>query len=359
MGLLYNLMSLFSLIQTVILVLGAGVIGQTPSSLVPAIITFGDSLVDIGNNNYLPTVFKANYPPYGRDFPNHRPTGRFCNGKLATDFAADILGFKTYAPAYHSRREFRRNILLGANFASAGSGFDETTAQLSGAIPLSRQLHHFKKYRYRLVNATNSKQAASIIKDALYIVSFGSSDFIQNYYVNPFINKVYSPNEYSSMLIRTFKQFIKDLYHLGARRIGATSLPPLGCLPIAKTLYRHRESGKCVTRINRDAQRFNAKMNVAASQLQRAHPELKIVVFDIFTPFYNLVLSPSNYGFAEAGRGCCGTGVVETTTLMCNTKSLGTCSNATQYVFWDSAHPSEAANRILAGALIVQGISLL
>ena len=54
-------------------------------TLVPAIITFGDSAVDVGNNDYLPTLFKADYPPYGRDFVNHQPTGRFCNGKLATD----------------------------------------------------------------------------------------------------------------------------------------------------------------------------------------------------------------------------------------------------------------------------------
>jgi hypothetical protein len=54
-------------------------------AIVPAIITFGDSAVDVGNNDYLYTIFKANYPPYGRDFVNHRPTGRFCNGKLATD----------------------------------------------------------------------------------------------------------------------------------------------------------------------------------------------------------------------------------------------------------------------------------
>jgi hypothetical protein len=54
-------------------------------AIVPAIITFGDSAVDVANNDYLYTLFKANYPPYGRDFVNHRPTGRFCNGKLATD----------------------------------------------------------------------------------------------------------------------------------------------------------------------------------------------------------------------------------------------------------------------------------
>lgn len=64
-------------------------------------------------------------------------------------------------------------------------------------------------------------------------------------------------------------------------------------------------------------------------------------------------------GFTEARRGCCGTGTVETTSLLCNPKSPGTCPNATQYVFWDSVHPSQAANQVLADALLVAGISLI
>jgi hypothetical protein len=63
--------------------------GQDSTALVPGIITFGDSAVDVGNNDYLATIFKANYPPYGRDFINHQPTGRFCNGKLATDITGE------------------------------------------------------------------------------------------------------------------------------------------------------------------------------------------------------------------------------------------------------------------------------
>lgn len=54
--------------------------------LVPAMFIFGDSVVDAGNNNHIKTIVKANFPPYGRDFLNHTPTGRFCNGKLAADF---------------------------------------------------------------------------------------------------------------------------------------------------------------------------------------------------------------------------------------------------------------------------------
>lgn len=64
-------------------VFAGNVYGQ---GLVPGLMIFGDSIVDAGNNNYLHTIVKANFPPYGRDFIEHRATGRFCNGKLASDF---------------------------------------------------------------------------------------------------------------------------------------------------------------------------------------------------------------------------------------------------------------------------------
>ena len=53
---------------------------------VTCLLVFGDSSVDPGNNNRLDTTMKGNFPPYGEDFFNGRPTGRFSNGKLATDF---------------------------------------------------------------------------------------------------------------------------------------------------------------------------------------------------------------------------------------------------------------------------------
>lgn len=50
----------------------------------PCYFIFGDSLVDNGNNNQLSSLARANYLPYGIDFPNG-PTGRFSNGKTTVD----------------------------------------------------------------------------------------------------------------------------------------------------------------------------------------------------------------------------------------------------------------------------------
>ena len=72
------------------LVLGA-VAGIRPSKLVrevPAMYVFGDSTLDVGNNNYLTGegVPRADKPYYGIDLPGSgKPTGRFSNGYNTAD----------------------------------------------------------------------------------------------------------------------------------------------------------------------------------------------------------------------------------------------------------------------------------
>ncbi|KAF5767719.1 putative triacylglycerol lipase [Helianthus annuus] len=148
-----------------------------------------------------------------------------------------------------------------------------------------------------------------------------------------------------------------DLYGLGVRRIGVTTLPPIGCLPAAITLFGFGSSN-CILRLNRDAMMFNNKLNTTSQKLIARYPDLKHVVFDIYQPLLDMIQQPSDNGFLESKRGCCGTGTIETS-LLCNAMSIGTCSNATGYVFWDGFHPSEAANQIMSQNLLRQGINLI
>jgi hypothetical protein len=81
--------ALMLLVATVLLVCGGGLpvavaSGREEVHLVPAVYVFGDSTVDVGNNQYLP----GNAPlqlPYGIDFPQSRATGRFSNGYNVAD----------------------------------------------------------------------------------------------------------------------------------------------------------------------------------------------------------------------------------------------------------------------------------
>lgn len=88
---------------------------------------------------------------------------------------------------------------------------------------------------------------------------------------------------------------MQDLYGLGARKLAVTSLPPLGCIPAAITLFGYGSS-QCVSRLNGDAQGFNKKLNAAANSLGKQLPGLRIAIFDIYTPLYDLVNNPSKNG---------------------------------------------------------------
>lgn len=53
----------------------------------PVTYVFGDSMSDVGNNNYFPmSLAKSNYPWYGIDYPGREATGRFTNGKTIGDY---------------------------------------------------------------------------------------------------------------------------------------------------------------------------------------------------------------------------------------------------------------------------------
>lgn len=82
---------------------------------------------------------------------------------------------------------------------------------------------------------------------------------------------------------------------MGARRIGVTSLPPLGCLPATIRLYGKGRSG-CVERLNGDAETFNNKLNITVEALAKKHSDLKIAIFDIYTPLRNMSESPLQPG---------------------------------------------------------------
>ena len=57
-------------------------------------------------------------------------------------------------------------------------------------------------------------------------------------------------------------------------------------------------------------------------------------------------------GFVETKRGCCGSGLIETTYL-CN-PTTPTCGNPSQFIFWDSIHPTQSAYQFLTQYLEIE-----
>nr|POE67606.1 gdsl esterase/lipase 5 [Quercus suber] len=83
-----------------------------------AFFIFGDSIVDVGNNNYITTNLQANFFPYGETF-FHYPTGRASNGRLIPDFIAERANLPLIQPYLYPGYD---QYIDGANFASIGAG---------------------------------------------------------------------------------------------------------------------------------------------------------------------------------------------------------------------------------------------
>lgn len=315
----------------------------------PAILIFGDSTVDPGNNNYIPTAFKGNHPPYGDDFPGHIPTGRFSNGKLVPDFLASMLGLKETIPPFLQPDISDRELLTGVSFASAGSGFDELTTAVSGVISMSKQIDYLREYIERVIKIVGEREAQKVVAGALVIVSAGTNDFIFNFYDIPTRRLEVSISDYQDFLQNKLQHFIKELYDLGCRKIVVSGLPPIGCLPIQLTA-KLSILRRCVDKENLDSQSYNGKLQKLLPRIQETLPATKILYADTYTYLMDMIKNPQEYGFVETTRGCCGTGILEAGPL-CN---VGTpvCPNHSQHIFWDSIHPSESTYRYFSEKLL-------
>ncbi|KAF6173221.1 hypothetical protein GIB67_026916 [Kingdonia uniflora] len=322
---------------------------------VPAIIVFGDSTVDAGNNNYYPTIVRSNFAPYGRDFEGGKPTGRFTNGRLATDFYSEAFGIKPFIPAYLDPAYSIKDFATGVTFASAGTGFDNVTSNLGNVVPFWKQLEYFKEYRKRLTNYLGRNKANELIREALYITSIGTNDFILNYFVIPIRSSQFTVDEYQNFLLGILDKFVYDIYRLGARKIAVGGLPPIGCLPLIRTT-NFKAGSACREEFNNLAREFSDKTIVLCAKWNLALRGIRVVVSNLLDVPLQVIRNPHLYGFDSVAVGCCGTGTIELSYL-CKETSPFTCKDANKYVFFDAVHPSEKLYRIVADHLMKTTLS--
>ncbi|KAK1303969.1 GDSL esterase/lipase EXL3 [Acorus calamus] len=271
----------------------------------PALIVFGDSIVDPGNNNVLNTMIQCNFPPYGQDFIGHKPTGRFSNGRVPSDMIASQMGIKELVPAYLGTNLTPEDLLTGVSFASGANGFDPLTSKLMSVLSLPDQLDLFKEYIGKIKAIVGEERALSIIAKSQYM----------------------------------------DLYALGARKIGIISLPPIGCVPSQRTI----QGGilrDCSQPLNEAAMLFNSRISTELQTLNETLPGAKMILIDIYNPLLHMMQNAPSYGFEVYTNGCCGTGTIEVT-MLCNSVTTTTCEDVSKYLFWDSYHPTERAYEVL------------
>ncbi|XP_019453259.1 PREDICTED: GDSL esterase/lipase EXL1-like [Lupinus angustifolius] len=327
-----------------------GLMKLPPNVSVPAVLVFGDSIMDTGNNNNnLKTSARCNFPPYGKDLRGGIPTGRFSNGKVPSDFLVEEFGIKEFLPAYLDPNLQPSELATGVNFASGGAGFDPLTSQIAEAIPISGQVDMFKEYIKKLQGLVGEDRTNFILSNSLFIVGLGTNDISNSYFLSHIRQLQYDVPSYAEIIVNSASSLLQELYQLGARRIGVFNIPPIGCVPFHRTLAGGIER-KCVENYNDAVELINSKLLKQINSLSQNFPSSRIVYMDVYSPILDIIINPQKNGYKVGDRGCCGTGTIEVT-FLCNHLDP-TCPNVLDYVFWDSFHPTESVYRKLVVSVL-------
>ncbi|ONI10833.1 hypothetical protein PRUPE_4G070600 [Prunus persica] len=314
MGVRWFKMILGVLVFSILLSQYSCVYGEAPQ--VPCFFIFGDSLVDSGNNNYLPTLAKVNYLPYGVDFPIGA-TGRFCNGRTSVDILAELLGFKKPIPPFATT--WGLVILRGLNYASGASGIRaESGTEMGVNVNLEQQLRNHHVTVLRIASILRHKALAlKYLNKCFYFMGIGNNDYINNYFQTQYFNtsRIYTLEQYASVLIEQYSQQIMTLYRYGARKVALVGVAPIG----------------------NATEPFNEKLRALVDKLNADLEDAQFIYVNSSS-----VSRPAD--FKVPNISCCAVNELG----LCNPFEP-VCQNRSDYALWDSFHPTEAANIASAG----------
>ncbi|GAB4831514.1 hypothetical protein Ancab_005532 [Ancistrocladus abbreviatus] len=278
----------------------AFIVGGRGDPQVPCYFIFGDSLVDNGNNNGIASLARANYLPYGIDYPDG-PTGRFSNGRTTVDVIAELLGFEDYVAPYATVNG--QDILRGVNYASAAAGIrEETGRQLGGRISFRGQVNNYKNTVSQVVDILGDEDsAANYLSRCIYSVGLGSNDYLNNYFMPAYYttSQQYTPEQYADTLLQDYTEQISTLYNYGARKFVLIGVGQIGCSP--NELAQNSQDGKtCVARIDSANQIFNNNLKSLVDQFNSQLPDARFIYINAYGIFQDMINNPARYGYIQS-----------------------------------------------------------
>ncbi|KAM0938490.1 putative sinapine esterase [Dioscorea sansibarensis] len=327
-----------------------------------SIMTFGDSSSDNGNLLYsLHNEHPVVYPPNGETFFGH-PTGRFCDGRIISDFLAEWMGLPLL-PAYLRGPE-GHGCEKGVNFAIGGATSLNATFFPDHGLPLPRrnislhdQIGWFKEMLHD--HCPSNSDCEHILDRTLFIVGpIGGNDLDQPLLHRTTLHQI--KIVILPAMIQSVISAIKTLIELGARTIVVPSLYMEGCLPLV--LFEFPSSGEeyydkrtgCVKWLNELVEFYNHGLQVELQQIQHLFHNITIFFADYYGIMNEIIESPQSYGFgSQPLLACCGGNGPHNVEsgLSCGDRGSKTFGDPSSFVFWDSHHLTEAGYKIFATRL--------
>ncbi|KAL8485851.1 hypothetical protein ACS0TY_027953 [Phlomoides rotata] len=282
--------SFFELFLIFLVMSTKNVRGQGRAS-VPAMFIFGDSLIDNGNNNDLPSLAKANYFPYGIDFKGGA-TGRFSNGYTMVDTIAELLGLPLIPSHSAASGDQMR---YGVNYASAAAGIlDNTGRNFVTRIPFNQQIKNFENTLDEITDSLGAPDVADSIARCIFFVGIGSNDYLNNYLMPNYNTKSqYNGQQFADLLAQQYSQQLSRLYNLGARKFIIAGLGLMGCIP---SILAQSNNGVCSDDVNNLIVPFNTNTKAMINNLSANLPGSRFSYIDVHNMFQDLLANARSYG---------------------------------------------------------------
>ncbi|KAL8060052.1 hypothetical protein ABFX02_03G128400 [Erythranthe guttata] len=330
---------------------GGGAAAAAGAAQASALFVFGDSLVDNGNNNFLNSIAKSNYFPYGIDSDTGAPTGRFSNGNTFVDYLGAWLGIAS-PPPFADPTTTGARILGGVNYASAAAGIlDETGQHYGERYSLSQQVINFETTLSQLRTMMSGPNLSNYLSKSIAVFVFGSNDYINNYLMPTMYPSSfnYNPTQFANLVLNHYARQLVALYSVGLRKFVIAGVGPLGCIP-NQLATGQAPPGRCVDYVNQILGIFNQGLVSLVNIMNNGtHPGSMFVYGNSYGASGDILNNPGKYGFKVVDRGCCGIGRNQGQ-ITCMPWTAP-CTNRNQYVFWDAFHPTQAVDAILAHRL--------
>lgn len=292
--------SLASLVSFLAFMLTAAQVWAMPYT---GLVAFGDSLSDAGGS---PSAVVSIYKLLGGNCDPYHPCppyydGRYSNGPIAVEHLANSI-----LPGGGTPANFHDFAVSGATtgIGNYGDGGSATSAGFYGLPGMAQQIG-----LYLSGGATDS--------NALYFVWGGANDFLTLDSPVPAAQNVAS--------------YVGALAAAGAAHILVPNLPDLSLTPFVHSVGLQ-------TQANAFSTAFNSTLAVQLGSLDQQFPAADIIQFDTYSFLNDVVQNPSKYRLSDSQDACL--------------PSLpgAPCANPGSYVFWDSFHPTTAADAVIATA---------
>ncbi|KAL8139217.1 hypothetical protein V2J09_005238 [Rumex salicifolius] len=327
-----------------------------------ALFVFGDSLYDVGMNAYFKKGTFASNAPYGETYFK-TPTGRYSDGRLIPDYITQYAKLP-FLQAY--LKPGFSNYTNGVNFASAGACVlsDIRPGTLINKlvctyactcighmqINLKMQVNYFGQMVQKLKTQIGAAQSSKLLKQAVYLFNIGGNDYANLISTTINTQSILTPaykTHYINMVLANLTTHIQTIYMEGGRKFAFQNVGPIGCLPSTKQIYADvgQSMDSCAKLPQTLVKTHNSLFLGIASSLQSKLSGFIYTVFDSYAQTNYRVQFNSKYGFKDSKTACCGTGKYNGA-FTCGSPSVkfNLCTDPTDYLFFDAAHPTDKAN---------------